>query len=285
MNKFVAEEKTKAIVFNMLFFLVLILQAATLGIARAGSNSSISNSNGAAVTTKRVGVVISDGFELLDAMGPFETLKEVEERYYSQIDLPNRRWDKEKDSGIQCSGGRLEIKVHLASFKTDPVKSSSGLFVQPEVDLALDESAFTYDLLVLGAGSLDPSDPTAMKYVQKHHDRGGSILTVCTGAKVVASLGLLDSTTATTNSLFLELYKQTFPAVNWISLADNLERRFVRSTPQIITTAGITAGIDGSLHLVEEWCGTEVAEATRECLEWPLSIQQLQEHDTTRSIS
>jgi transcriptional regulator GlxA family with amidase domain len=128
-------------------------------------------------------------------------------------------------------------------------------------------------LLVLGADALDASDQSAMEYLKAHHDVGGSILTVCTGAKFVASLGLLDGAEATTNSLFLETFAADYPRVEWVSLADNTQRRFVRSTKQIVTTAGITAGIDGSLEQIYEWCGFEVAEAIRECLEWPLPIE------------
>jgi hypothetical protein len=43
-------------------------------------------------TTKRVGVILSQGFELLDAMGPYEALKEVQEHYYSSVDIEHRRW-------------------------------------------------------------------------------------------------------------------------------------------------------------------------------------------------
>ena len=98
-------------------------------------------------------------------------------------------------------------------------------------------------------------------------------MSVCTGASVPAKLGLLDGVNATSNSLFLDGFRAEYPAVNWISLADDLDTRFIRSTPQITTCAGITAGIDGALHQIGEWCGHDVAEATRQCLEWPLALE------------
>ena len=49
---------------------------------------------------KRVGVVIAPGFELLDALGPYETLKEVQEGYYTQIDIDNHTWGT--PTGIAC---------------------------------------------------------------------------------------------------------------------------------------------------------------------------------------
>jgi transcriptional regulator GlxA family with amidase domain len=177
--------------------------------------------------------------------------------------------------------------VFLASFEKKSVRSSSGVALAPEFDLSMDHEGGYFDMIVLGAGSLGDTsnDPTTtaagMKYLQKHHDAGGLIMTVCNGASCVASLGLLDGAIATTNSLFLDQFRADYPKVRWISLADNTERRFVRSTDKIVTTAGITAGIDGMLDTIEEWCGWEVAEATRQCLEWPLSIERNKQIATT----
>jgi transcriptional regulator GlxA family with amidase domain len=84
----------------------------------------------------------------------------------------------------------------------------------------------------------------------------------------------LDGHKATTNSLFLDTFREAYPLVDWISLADNLDTCFIESTPQIATCAGTTAGIDGTLHRIEAWCGHDVAEATRECLEWPLHFEE-----------
>ena len=245
-------------------------------IATATIATDHGNSDHNPLTTKRVGVIVSDGFELLDALGPFEALKEVQERYYQKINISQRTWDADSDSGIRCSKGTLEVKVVLASFQNDSVTSSSGLSVTPEFDLGQDPEATYFDWIVLGAGALESTDPQAMGYLAKHHANGGSILTVCTASQFTASLGLLDGKEATSNSLFLERFRGAYPKVRWISLVDNLDRRFVQSTDQIITTAGITAGIDGTLHLIEEWCGNDVAEATRQSFEWPLSIEQVE---------
>ena len=204
-------------------------------------------------------------------MGPYEALKEVQEHYYESIDIKHRKMVDKGKSGIECN---LQVETILASFGDigSVVRSSSGVSIPSQFDMSLDLEATHFDLLVLGAGSIDKSDKTSMNYLKYHHDRGGSILTVCTGASFVAELGLLNGTEATTNSLFIDTYRKEYPEVRWMDLADNLERRFVRSTPQITTTAGITAGIDGTLYQIQEWCGEEVAEATRQCLEWPLPI-------------
>ena len=97
------------------------------------------------------------------------------------------------------------------------VRSSSGISIVPEFDLADDPEALPFDLVILGAGAIEYSNNSnskwntnsnnrdtaaaaAMEYVQNHHDRGGRILTVCTGAYYVAALGLLDGSGYTTTN-------------------------------------------------------------------------------------
>lgn len=225
----------------------------------------------AAVRVERVGVLLAPGFEMLDAMGPYEALKEVENRYFSNIDVAARTWIAPEKSDVRCAGGETEISVEFLAKSAAAVASSSGVGIVPEFDMDGDPAATRYGLLVLGAGV---DGPDIVDYVGRHLDAGGSLLTVCLGASVPAGMGLLDGAEATSNSLFLEDLRKEYSAVRWVDLADDLERRFVRSTGQITTTAGITAGIDGVLSQVEEWCGRDVAEATRQRLEWPLQLEK-----------
>ena len=92
---------------------------------------------------------------------------------------------------------------------------------------------------------------------------------------MLASLGLLDGREATSNTLLLWRLREQFPRVTWLSLLDNVKRRFVVSEGpnRILTTAGVTAGIDGALHFVSAWAGEDVAEAVREFIEWPLQLE------------
>ena len=221
-----------------------------------------------AFAVKRVGVLVADGFEMLDALGPYETLKEVQNRYYRKINLTDHAWGER--GGIQCDGGRTAVSVEFAASGDGSVAASSGVAISPEFDIDADAGAERFDLVVIGAGV---TTRAVEDYVRRHHARGGLILSVCTGAAVPASLGLLDGLKATTNSLFLDSFRTTYPNVDWISLFDDTRRRYIVSSPQITTCAGITAGIDGALSQIGAWCGHDVAEATRECLEWPLPLE------------
>ena len=129
-----------------------------------------------------------------------------------------------------------------------------------------------YDLLVIPAGA---NSPAIQAFVRKHYLAGGAIMSVCTGARTLAELGLLDGLNATTNTLLLDSFRTDFPLVHWISLYGNTQTRFIVSEPplRIVTTAGVTAGIDGALHFIGAWMGQQVAEAIREYNEWPLALE------------
>ena len=111
--------------FLLLLILQMVLATATTTIVTDHDGFANSDKNNVVVvtTTKRVGVIVSDGFELLDALGPYEALKEVQEHYYQKIDIRKRIWNDNSDSGIRCSKGNLEVKVVLASFQKDSVTS------------------------------------------------------------------------------------------------------------------------------------------------------------------
>ena len=200
-------------------------------------------------------------------MGPYETLKEVENRYYDHISLTSHEWGN--GSGIECNNDTA-VTVAFAASGNRSVAASSGVTIAPEFDLDGDASAERFDLLVVPAGVRTPATDD---YVRRHHARGGALLTVCTGAAVPAALGLLDGLEATSNTLFLDSFREAYPNTTWVSLYDDERRRYVESSPLITTCAGITAGIDGALSRVAAWCGHDVAEATRECLEWPLPLE------------
>ena len=90
---------------------------------------------------------------------------------------------------------------------------------------------------------------------------GGTLLaSVCTGAFVLAAAGLLDGRSATTHSSALDELRE-YPRVAVV------KRRFVDSN-EIVTAAGISAGIDMSLHLVARFLGKEAADNVADTMEY-----------------
>jgi len=87
-------------------------------------------------------------------------------------------------------------------------------------------------------------------------------MSVCIGARHLAKLGLLDGQVATTHHDFIEAYTKEFPRVRWITGV-----RFVEGS-RVSTSAGVTAGFDLALHVVERYFGREKAMATARVLEY-----------------
>jgi len=87
-------------------------------------------------------------------------------------------------------------------------------------------------------------------------------MSVCIGARHLAKLGLLDGQVATTHHDFIEAYEKEFARVHWIRGV-----RFVEGA-HVSTSAGVTAGFDLALHVVERYFGRETAMATARVLEY-----------------
>jgi transcriptional regulator GlxA family with amidase domain len=82
------------------------------------------------------------------------------------------------------------------------------------------------------------------------------LLSVCTGALLLAQAGLLKNCTATTHHTAFEQLKTLSPSTNVVG-----DKRFVQATPRIMTSGGISAGIDLSLHMVEKLISVETRAA------------------------
>ena len=87
-------------------------------------------------------------------------------------------------------------------------------------------------------------------------------MSVCIGARHLAKLGLLDGQVATTHHDFIKPYTVEFPKVHWVS-----GRRFVEGR-KVATSAGVTAGIDLALHVVERYFGRKKAVAVTKVIEY-----------------
>jgi transcriptional regulator GlxA family with amidase domain len=114
------------------------------------------------------------------------------------------------------------------------------------------------DTVVLpGGGGVDAARSNAelVGWIKAVADNARRIVTVCTGAFLAAEAGLLDGCRVTTHWAFAERLACEFPAVDV-----DPDPIFVRSSDTVWTAAGVTAGIDLALSLVEDDHGTEVAQ-------------------------
>ncbi|MEU2537590.1 GlxA family transcriptional regulator [Streptomyces iakyrus] len=171
--------------------------------------------------------VLFDGVQSLDVTGPVEVFAGAE----------------------LLSPGAYEIRT--ASLDGAPVRTTSGLRLVPDGSLT---TAPDPDILIVpgGTGSLRP-DPRLVTWVRERGPRAGRLVSVCTGAAVLAAAGLLDGRRATTHWAYCDRLAREHPAVEI-----DPDPVFVRDG-HIATSAGVTAGIDLALALVEEDLGRDAA--------------------------
>ncbi|MBB4711109.1 GlxA family transcriptional regulator [Streptomyces luteogriseus] len=171
--------------------------------------------------------VLFDGLQSLDVSGPLEV--------FAGADL--------------LSPGAYRIRT--ASLDGAPVRTTSGLTLVPDESLT---GAKDPDILLVpgGPGSLRP-DPRLVDWVRERGPRAARLVSVCTGAAVLAGAGLLDGRRATTHWAYCDRLAREYPAVEI-----DPDPVYVRDG-HISTSAGVTAGIDLALALVEDDLGRDAA--------------------------
>ncbi|MEU7868173.1 helix-turn-helix domain-containing protein [Dactylosporangium sp. NPDC049140] len=152
--------------------------------------------------------------------------------------------------------GHRKYQIAVCSPGGLPVETSAGYKVVPEHGLEILERAET--VVVAGIHRGDPVergtlDPTVARALRSAHEAGKRVMSICTGAFVLAAAGLLDERPATTHWWWAERFREFFPQVKLD--ADVL---FV-DDGDVLTSAGVGAGIDLCLHVVRTDFGSEVA--------------------------
>lgn len=151
--------------------------------------------------------------------------------------------------------GEDGYEVTVASAGGEPIATSSGLALATS---ALPDPTDAVDAVVLPGGSgVDAAraDPDVLEWIRIASAHSRRVISVCTGAFLAASAGLLDGCRATTHWAFADALAREFPAVSV-----DPEPIFLRSSESVWTAAGVTSGIDLALALVEDDHGTEVAQ-------------------------
>lgn len=132
-----------------------------------------------------------------------------------------------------------------------PVAMTSGGAVVPTHTW---QDAVDADLLVLPAGEIRDHYPDALvEMIRDAHRRGAIVLTICSGAFLLAATGLLDGQRATTHWRYLETFRRRFPQIDV-----SMDVLYI-DNGSLITGAGTSAGIDACLHLVRRELGAAVA--------------------------
>lgn len=185
--------------------------------------------------TRKVLIVGFPGVQGLDLVGPFEVFMSA--------------------SLALVAKGQDGYRAVVASVDGQPVSTDTGLtFAAVE----LPDPSEPVDTLILPGGRgvhAARRDRRVIDWIDAVAPRARRVVSVCTGAFLVAQAGLLDGCRATTHWAFAEQLAREFPAVEV-----DPDPIFVRSSMRVWTAAGVTAGIDLALALVEDDYGTDVAQ-------------------------
>ncbi|HUD43032.1 MAG TPA: DJ-1/PfpI family protein [Dokdonella sp.] len=181
--------------------------------------------------TVRVGIVLFDGVQIIDFAAPYEVF------------------------------GAAGFGVATVSANGKPVTTAMGLRVTPDHAFA---DAPAFDVLVVPGGDVAQAerDTAVLDFIRRKAAPARHVLTVCTGAAILAATGLLDGQRATTYFPRLHELAERYPKVQVID--------DVRWTDngKLITSAGLSSGMDAALHVVDRLRGEDVARTVALRLEY-----------------
>jgi transcriptional regulator GlxA family with amidase domain len=184
-------------------------------------------------------ILIFDDVEVLDFTGPFEVFSVTNEL---------------NDYSL--------LNVYTVARVNSPVKARNGLSVNP--DYSIGDAPQPELLIVPGGLGTRPAllQQDILSWIKRSAHSAEKVLSVCTGALLLAKVGILDGLKATTHSSAFELLAEIAPTteiVRGVRFVDN---------GKVITAAGISAGIDMSLYVIELLYGKEAAQHTAAYMEY-----------------
>lgn len=190
-------------------------------------------------TTCNLAILIFDDAEALDFCGPFEAFSVT-----GQNEEPR------------------PFNVYLVAEQMRPILARNGLSVNPHYTIA---DCPPPDIILVPGGlgtRREMHNETLIDWIRRQAERVELVLSVCTGALMLAKAGLLDGLEATTHHGAIDLLRKVAPRT-----IVHTDRRYV-DNGKIILSAGISAGIDMSLYVVSRLLGEERARETARHMEY-----------------
>lgn len=189
----------------------------------------------------QVAVAISNGAVMIDFAGPWEV--------FSDVMLHTKGLSHQQ---------LHPFHLYTVAETAKPIRTSGGMLVTPDYTF---ETAPKPNIVVVPAQGND--SPRMMAWIRKMSKQSDVLMSVCTGALLLAKSGILDGKNATTHHEAYATMEHGYPKVSV-----QKRMRYVQSDPVIFTSGGLSSGIDLALHVVELYYGREVAAETANHLEY-----------------
>jgi transcriptional regulator GlxA family with amidase domain len=176
-----------------------------------------------------IGIFLFEKVELLDFAGPYEVFSVASELNNDNL-----------------------FNVFTVSSDGNVIKTVNGLKVVP--DYSFDNHP-PIDILMIPGGEgtkAEINKPPILQWLQRNYANSKVVASICSGALLLGKLGFLDRLESTTHHEVIANLQELAPLT-----IINRQNRFI-SYGKIMTSAGISAGIDLSLHIVEKFCGRDI---------------------------
>lgn len=189
--------------------------------------------------TRNVAILVFDDVEVLDFTGPFEVFSVAGRNREAQ-----------------------PFNVYLVAEKAGSVIGRGGFSVNPHYTFA---DAPAPDILLVPGGygtRREMNNPVVLDWIKQHFPNVELLLSVCTGSLVLGKAGLLAGLNATTHFGAYDLLREISPSTRVCP-----GERFL-DNGKVITSAGVSAGIDMSFHVISRLMGAEEAKETAQYIEY-----------------
>ncbi|HEY2492526.1 MAG TPA: DJ-1/PfpI family protein [Paenibacillus sp.] len=197
--------------------------------------------------TRKVGIFLFDDVEVLDFAGPFEVFA---------VTVINRSTPDEF----------VPFDVTTFSENGGTITARTGLKVITDYSF---RTAPEYDILVIPGGlgtRREVQNPNVIQWIRERMNQVELMTSVCTGSFLLSEAGLLVGKSATTHWASIDQMRETYPSID---VQENV--KFV-DAGNIVSSAGISAGIHMSFHVVQRLLGKEVAQATAIHMEYDITF-------------
>ncbi len=144
--------------------------------------------------------------------------------------------------------------VTIASTDGQPIRSINNILIQPHCSI---EQIHQTDLIIIASATyikkILERNPELVPWIRRQYSQGAHVASICTGVFLLAETGLLDGKSATLHWGFTEMFRNRYPRVKL------RQDKIYIDHGRLYCSAGVSAGMDLSLYLVEKFCGRQAA--------------------------